>query len=479
MKYFIHLIIFIGCLHSAAGQSNEVLDSMDVAITAEEMLEKIQEPDLSMIETLSAPAQDNLYEYIPADATPELIADRLSCIQQSIPLTYNERIHAFINYFTVRDREYTKMVIRRTNVYFPLIEKYLAKYNLPDELKYLAIIESGLNPKAISRAQAGGLWQFMPATGRYFDLHSNWYYDDRLDPEKATEAACKYLSQLYTIFNDWELALAAYNSGPGTVRSAIRRSGYKRNFWEVYRYLPRETRAYVPQFVAMIYTINYSAEHNFYDLGKEESIPSDTIMVRQFLNFETFASLTETCVEDLNKLNPAVRHSAIPENSTGYALRIPIHSKEMLEQNRLSILDSASKGNRIELEQIAKASAANTYGRELVKYTVKSGDAISLVAERFRVRMSDIRGWNNMSGNTIRIGQQLNIWVLPGSLSTSPLPPASPPAQVSEGQQYIVQPGDTLWDISRKFEGLSIEKLKTLNNLKSNTLKPGQRLILG
>ena len=152
-------------------------------------------------------------EFIPPSETPELVADRLSCIQQKVPLTYNNRIHAFIDYFTIKDREYTRMVMRRRDQYFPLFEKYLEKYNLPEELKYLSIVESGLNPKAVSRARAVGLWQFMSSTGRYFGLHNDWYVDDRMDPEKSTEAACKYLSQLYNMFHDWELVLAAYNSG--------------------------------------------------------------------------------------------------------------------------------------------------------------------------------------------------------------------------------------------------------------------------
>ena len=169
------------------------------------------------------------YEYIPAEESPELVADRLSCLQQTIPLQYNSNVHGFINYFTIRNREYTRLMLRRKDLYFPLFEKYLRQYNLPDELKYLSIIESGLNPRAVSRASAVGLWQFMSYTGRYFGLQNDWYFDDRMDPEKSTEAACKYLSQLFTLFNSWDLALAAYNSGPGTVKRAIRKSGYKKN----------------------------------------------------------------------------------------------------------------------------------------------------------------------------------------------------------------------------------------------------------
>ncbi|MCA6410127.1 MAG: lytic transglycosylase domain-containing protein, partial [Cytophagales bacterium] len=187
-------------------------------------------------------------EYVPAEATPQLIAERLSSLQGIIELTYNSKVQSFIDYFTIRDREYTRMVQRRKDLYFPLFEKKLKEYGLPDELKYLSIIESGLNPRVMSRARAVGLWQFMSGTGRYMGLSNDWYIDERMDPEKSTDAACRYLAQLYSNFGDWQLALAAYNSGPGTVRNAIRRSGYKKNFWEVYARLPRETKSYVPQF---------------------------------------------------------------------------------------------------------------------------------------------------------------------------------------------------------------------------------------
>ena len=425
-------------------------------------------------------------EYIPDSETAELLADRLSCIEQTIPLTYNDRIHAFINYFTIKDRDYTRMVLQRKDVYFPIFEKYLAQYGLPDELKYLSIVESGLNPRAVSRARAVGLWQFMPATGRYFGLHHDWYIDDRMDPEKSTEAACKYLRQLYNMFNDWELALAAYNSGPGNVRKAIRRSGYKKTFWEIHRYLPRETRSYLPQFVAIMYTLNYTSNHNLFVTDTERSIPSDTLNVNHFLHFETFAQLTDANMDEMVKLNPSVLRKAIPATGKNYIIKVPTAAKNNLNLNRSAILDSASRVGKDEIEALAKNTLGSTYGRELVTHQVKSGDVLGKLAERYHVRIDDIKRWNNLNSNIIRIGQRLNIWVLPttrqsyktavaaNSPTTNEQPLLAPDSKI-----YTVQPGDTLWDISRKFEGLTIEKLKTLNNLKSTKLQPGQKLIIG
>ncbi len=374
------------------------------------------------------------FDYIPAEETPELVADRLSCLQQTIALPYNSNIHGFINFFTIRNREYTRLMLRRKDLYFPLFEKYLSLYNLPEELKYLSIIESGLNPRAVSRASAVGLWQFMSFTGRYFDLKNDWYFDDRMDPEKSTEAACKYLSQLYGMFHNWDLALAAYNSGPGTVKRAIRRSGYKKTFWEIYNYLPRETRSYVPQFVAIIYAMNYAEEHNMIETAMEETIPHDTLHVKKFLHLDTFAKLTGTCTEDILQLNPSIRHNALPDNGKTFVLKVPMTTKEELDKYRTAILDSASKSGRKEVEKLAKAATGNTAGRELIVYRVQYGDVLGLIAQRHHVRIDDIRKWNNLHSNLIRTGQRLNIWVIPTQKVSQLKPRVATPTESKIGQ---------------------------------------------
>ena len=427
------------------------------------------------------------FDYVPADFTYEEVLARLVSIQKEIPLHFNDRVFAFVNYFVIKDRDYTRMVMRRKNLYFPLFEKYLEKYGLPDELKYLSIIESGLHTKALSRAGAAGLWQFMPPTGRHYGLHQDWYVDERLDPEKATDAACRYLRDLYRQFNDWELAIAAYNTGPGNIRKAIRKSGYKKTFWEIYPYLYRETRSYLPQFTAMVYTMNFTDEHLLFEENLEYPLAYDTLKVDKFLNFETFATLTNSCVEDLQKLNPSILRNAVPEGQRKYIIRIPESAKIILEENRLAILDSASKVGKQQLDALAKNTLGNTYGRERIVYKVKSGDALSVIAMRYKVRVDDIKKWNNLRSNTIKIGQNLNIWVLPTvrdtptAVSSAKVPAQQEPLvmQMPANKTYVVQPGDTLWDISRKFEGLSIEKLKQLNNLKDSKIQPGQKLIIG
>jgi membrane-bound lytic murein transglycosylase D len=469
---------------SQAPLDSMVIDSLEIANAEEDIMYKEDTADFVYYYLPSD------LEYVPGDDHPQIVSDRLSCIQKNIPFVYNDKIHAFINYFTVKDREYTRMMMRRKNLYFPLFEKYLKKYGLPDELKYLSIIESGLNPRATSRVRAVGLWQFMSATGKYYGLNHDWYVDDRMDPDKSTDAACRYLRDLYRMFNDWELALAAYNTGPGNVKRAIRKSGYKKTFWEIYPNLPRETRSYVPQFVAIIYTMNYLDEHNFIHEGEEMMVRSDTLNVKTFLNFETLAQLTGSCVEDLQKLNPSIQRNAIPESNKVFTLRIPQESKIILNSNRLAILDSASKVGRKELEALAKKMETSTYGRDRIVYKVKSGDVLGSIAMRHRVTVTEIKKWNNLKSNMIRTGQRLTIWpkgstgsaVIASAKTKNTNAPTKSKSVVSNAgaaKTYIVQPGDTLWDITRKFDGLTVEKIKTLNKLGNSKIQPGQKLIVG
>ncbi|MFY0607266.1 MAG: LysM peptidoglycan-binding domain-containing protein [Cyclobacteriaceae bacterium] len=428
-------------------------------------------------------AQSELgYDHIP-DASYDEIADRLSCLESEIPLNFNEKVHGFVDYFTIRDRPYTRGVLERVPLYFPLFEETLAKYGLPDELKYLAIVESGLRPIAQSRASAVGLWQFMSATGRMYGLKNDWYLDDRMDPVASTDAAARHLRDLYRMFDDWELALAAYNCGPGNVRKAIRRSGYKKSFWDIYDYLPRETRSYVPQFIAVTYTLNYAAEHNLFPEETDLLPESDTILVSQYFHLETFASQLDACLEDLLMLNPGIKRGAIPEGTKNYALKIPQDLKQEVVENRSFLYDTAGKVGKEHLDYLARNTPGSTYGRVKQIHRVRSGDVLGIIAQKYGVRVSDIKSWNRLSSNMIRIGQPLKIYVLPAySSSTKDLyavsSTSSAPLSLVGKKVHYVQPGDSLWEIAKHYDGLSIAELKKLNNLSSNTIKPGQRLII-
>ena len=415
------------------------------------------------------------YDYIP-DASYELIEDRLSCVDSEMPLTFNERVQSFIDYFAVRNRDYTREVIRRKSLYFPTFEKYLKQYGIPDELKYLSIVESGLRPEARSRVGAEGLWQFMPSTGRMYGLNQSWYVDERRDPEKATEAACKYLKQLYNMFDDWELALAAYNTGPGNVRKAIRRSGYKKSFWEIYNYLPRETRSYVPQFVAVLYTLEYASEHNLFTESPTHPWETDTVLISQFVSLKELANQLNLCEDELTLLNPELKRLAVSDETKAYPLIIPADKSDFLAANRSAILDSSGT-KTIQKEFLAQAqkTSGSTYGRSKTTYRVRNGDVLGVIAQRHHVRVSDLRRWNNIRGSRINVGQKLTIW----TKGSAPQLASATSRAVPASKTHLVRPGDSLWEISRRYEGASVAKIKQWNNLRSNSIKPGQKLIIG
>lgn len=436
--------------------------------------------------SLMAQEEEPVIDFVP-DNTFDEVADRIKCIEGEVPLNFNERVMAFVDYFSVRNRAYTRDIIKKKERFFPIFSETLAKHGLPDELKYLSIVESGLRPNAISRANAVGLWQFISSTGKMYGLSNGWYVDERMDPYEATDAACRHLKDLYRMFDSWELALAAYNCGPGNVRKAIRRSGYKREFWEIYRYLPRETRSYVPQFVAITYLFNHLDVHNFTEEPEHFTPEWDTILVSQYFHLETFGNQLNTCVDDLLKLNPQIKRGALPQGTKNFALRIPADIKDEVVANRKHLYDTASKVGKKELEYLARNMPGSTYGRKKLVYRVRSGDVLGTIARRYHVRVSDLRSWNRIRGSMIRIGQRLNIWVLPTyseqtkQLYTVDLPDAvknEDQVVIKDGQQvYKVRSGDSLWSISKE-NNTTIEKLKSANKLASNTIKPGQALII-
>jgi membrane-bound lytic murein transglycosylase D len=422
------------------------------------------------------------YDYIP-DTNYAEIADRMGCLDTEIPLTFNKTVKSFIDYFSVRNRDYTRGVLEKKDYYFSIIEPYLKEHGLPDDLKYLAIVESGLVPRAQSRAGAVGLWQFMPSTGRSYGLSNSWYIDDRMDPNQATDAACRYLKSLYNTFGRWDLAIAAYNCGPGNVRKAIRRSGYKKDFWQIYRYLPRETRSYIPQFIAINYVLNYAEEHNLFPDQKSSLALSDTIVVSQYLHLATFAHFADIALEELLDLNPSIKRGVIPEGVRGFSLKVPADRKLYINAQRIFLYDTANKVGKEELEYLARRMTGSTYGRTKNIYLVRSGDNLGSIARHYAVRVSDIQKWNNLSSTLIRTGQNLAIWTLPSYTKSNQkvyvvANQNQKLSSVITGTTYQVRRGDSLWSISKN-SNVSVATIKKINKLNSNTIYPGQNLIIG
>src|SRR6185437_15785482 len=465
-------------------RAQEIIEEQDQQVIMEDSSDEVAIEEDSVIEEENISATEVPSEISPLDvpeASDEVVEERLKKLQKSIKLEFNPHTKGFKDYFTVRNRRYCLVMERRQRIFFPIFEEYLKKHNMPEELKYLAIVESGLNPRAQSRVGAAGLWQFMPGTGKDYGLKQNEYLDERLDPYEATESACRYLQDLYNIFHDWELALASYNCGPGNVRRAIRQSGYKDSFWEVYRYLPQETRGYVPQFVAIMYTMNHLQEHNIVADSIEYPMAYDTLNVDHYLNLDKLCQQLNICNEDLLKLNQALKKNVLPENS-GYTLRIPADKTQFIAENRTWLMDSCQiKG--VELANIvmhvSKSSPSYHSGKKTY-YVVRSGDVLGKIAGRYHVSTSNLRAWNHIRGNNIRLGQKLIVYKGGKSSSPSQLL-ASSDKKDKKGTPshiYYVRPGDTLWTIARKYNGLTIEKIKKLNNLTSNELKVGMKLVL-
>ncbi len=406
------------------------------------------------------------------------ITDQLDSIENKVPLTYNGYTGGFINYFTVRKRSYIRTMQERKELFFPMFEKKLKEAGIPDELKYLSIVESGLNPRARSNAGAVGLWQFIPSTGRMMGLKVDKYFDERYDPEKATEAACKYLLSLYNKFGDWRYAIAAYNCGPGNVSKARRKSGYSKDFWKVYKYLPRETRGYVPQFMAIMYAMKFNEMYNLYP-DKIEFLPEyEVYEINEYCNLDTLCKMLDLCFEDVQKLNGTLKFHYIPAGAE-YELKLPSEASLDFISRNCEIMDSCRQRDNVVPVYVVENKPSGG-GKQKIVHRVKSGEYLGKIANRYGVSIRDLRKWNGISGNTIRIGQRITVWK-----GTNYSPPAQSvakntnPIPMPNSKTHIVQPGDTLWDISRKYKDVTPEQLKRLNNLKDNKIKPGQKLILG
>lgn len=443
--------------------------------------------------------EDSVYLNSLPTFSDSVYIERLNNLPTLIKLPFNEKVRDYINAYTIKHRKRVEVMLGLTNYYFPIFDEILDKYNLPLELKYLAIIESALNPGATSRAGAAGLWQFMFTTGKMYKLNINTFVDERRDPIKSTEAASQFLSDLYKIYDDWLLAIAAYNCGPGNVNKAIKRSKGKNNYWEIYHYLPKETRGYVPAYIAATYVMNYYSAHNIIPKKIEFPIAVDTIMITEDLHFGQVSEVMNIPMDLIRDLNPQYRKDIIPAKNETYPLMLPTEYTTRfldLSDSIFAYKDSIYFLNKSSVIPSKNGSVAfipdpPSDNMKAVYYTVREGDNIGAIANKYHVNINNLRYWNNIHRNLIRAGQKLVIYVPKNSSTktnseekssikaeeTINSTSSNETANNEDFVYYKVKSGDNLWDIAKKFPGVSNTDIMDLNNIKnSKSLKPGQIL---
>ena len=414
---------------------------------------------------------------------------RLDSLHSAITLSYNDIVRNFIEMYVVKKRLQVASMLGLSEYYFPIFEEALAANCMPLELKYLPVIESALNPVARSRARACGLWQFMYYTGRQYKLEINSYIDERYDPVKSTEAAVRYLN-------------AAYNCGPGNVNKAIRRSGGKKNYWDIYYHLPRETRGYVPAFIAAMYAFNYAEEHHIYPLECNLPLLCDTLLVNEALHFEQLSKNMAISIDELRDVNPQYYKDIIPAGfGKSYALKLPYnHVATFIDRqdtifayNRKKYFDDSDRvaNPNDRFRRYAHASSISGDKARLV-YTVRSGDVPGTIAAKFNVSLNDLKYWNNLNRRmTIRVGQKLVVYVsqknaakyaskakYEGKVNNET---NAPQVETIDGEfiYYTMKRGENLWTIAKKYPGVSnrdIMKWNGISESKVKDLKPGQKL---
>ncbi|MEN8137605.1 MAG: LysM peptidoglycan-binding domain-containing protein [Bacteroidota bacterium] len=414
-----------------------------------------------------------------------IIKNRLKDLNTMTPLDldYNPVVKNYINTYLYKRSSQMERMMGLAEYYYPMFEEVLDKYNIPLELKHLAIVESALNPRAKSRVGASGLWQFMYGTGKMYGLKVSSYVDERYDPLRSTEAAAKLMSNLYKMFGDWNLVLAAYNSGPGNVKKAIRRSGGYRNYWYIRPYLPRETRGYVPAFIAVNYVMYYGAEHNLKVVTPKVSYyQTDTIVVKEKITLDQVSTQINMPASELEFLNPAYKNKIIPHIANKqYKLVLPVSKMDDFVSKEDSIYAFAARENEKQVQKMPKYYEAN----DMIRYRVRRGDFLGSIAKRYSVSVKDIKRWNRLRSNNIGVGQRLTIY--PRNFN-APVASSSKGSKKSVGsgkkldlkngyELYTVKSGDNLWMIARKYPGVSAKNIQSWNGIRnSKGLKPGMKL---
>jgi membrane-bound lytic murein transglycosylase D len=401
-----------------------------------------------------------------------------------IDIEANEDMLTVIKYFVRKRRKFTALCLGRSKLFFPMYEEYLDAHNIPLELKYLSVIESGLRPTAKSRVGASGLWQFMYRTGRMYGLQNDSYIDERNDPEKATDAACKYLKFLYGMYGDWSIALAAYNAGPGNVNKAIRRSGGQMNYWDLRPFLPKETQMYVPNFIAMLYMMNYYPEHNIVPFEpKVYNHEVDTICLNKTVRISYMDSIIGMSEEDFRYLNPTFKTDIIPESDQPMCITLPLDKIALFLENEEDIYGYEDRLDSLNMSFV-------TLEKKKIHY-VKPEETMAEIGAKYNVTITDIKKWNGLRYTKIYPGQKLTIMIperkyvektevvdVKKSSSNSSSSSSSKVSYSYDGKYkyYTLQNGESLWTVSQKL-GIPFARIQELNrDLDPKRMQPGDKI---
>ena len=505
-------LIFISLLVSSVGFAQESLEQNTLTLPKLSYLDSLKNTFVNhstsnciderwMAELTNTELSENMFSDISSlnidsevsyDLSSEVLKKRLAKMDAKSPfnIEYNPALENTIKSFLKNRTKAFERLMAVSEYYFPMFEEHLAKYNIPLELKYLAIVESALNPKAKSRVGASGLWQFMYPTGKQYNLEVNSYVDERHDPLKATEAACQYLSHLYEIFGDWSLVLASYNAGPGNVSKAIRRSGGSQNYWNIRKFLPRETANYVPAFLATMYIYEFKKEHGI--LPKKATLTyfeTDTIMVKKQMSFKHISELLDIPVEQIEFLNPIYKLKVIPfEEDKAHYLRLPKNKMGLFVSNEekvyayLNYLETFKEKTKSEYiastskdsigtgaDSTSTAVSKPKFERKTQFHTIKSGESLGKIADKYNVSITELKKWNSIKGNTIQAGKKLKIYSDKKITENSE-------QKTSKNGTYTVKNGDSLFSISKQFPGVSIQDLKKWNDISGDNIQPGMKL---
>lgn len=488
------------------GTFNERPD-LDDAEPIEEQLEILDE-DYQFDQSVSSVYDTlllNTLDFRPTEVptySQEIYRQRLYEIPSEISMDYNIYVQNFIDLYTLRRRDQVSRMLGLERVYFPIFEQELDRHGMPMELKYLSIVESALNPHARSRVGATGLWQFMYGTAKEYKLRIDSFVDERKDPYKSTVAAAKYLRDAHKEFGDWLLAIASYNCGAGNVRKAIIRSGGQRDFWAIREYLPKETRGYVPAFIAATYVFKYASEHNLYPVYVDFTLEHDTINLSRIdISLEEIAKMTNVSHNQMLNLNPELKMERIPYSPLPYTLRVPPQAATYLVthadliQQQYGTRREPPKANLATYTSNAASSSASysagstaDRGENLIYYTVRSGDVVGAIAERYGVAASSISNWNNLRRYRIKVGQKLKIYTRGGGAPTTArqiASSASPSNRIATqsaptgtaARYHTVKKGETLWAIASQYSGLDVKKILALNSgLDPSRISVGQQI---